>query len=231
MLTPLLTLLLLAAQAAPSQDTDEARRMERVQFPEILAALRVKEGSRVADLGTGDGVLTVPLARAVGASGQVFAADIDEPALKRLRKRIEEKRVANVVVIPAAEDDPKLPGELDAVLMVDTYHEVKRQPEVIRHVFDSLKPGGRLVVVDAMPVRTRKQPRADQTKNHVLAPEIVERELREAGFEMIDRRDAFVDRPDEERASWMIVAARPAKAAAASVGPAPPPARSASRYR
>lgn len=59
-----------------------------------------------------------------------------------------------------------------------------------------------------MPLRTRGRPRANQTKNHVLAPEIVERELKEAGFAVIERRDGFVDNPDEESAHWMIVAER-----------------------
>jgi hypothetical protein len=65
------------------------------------------------------------------------------------------------------------------------------------------------VVVDQMPNRTRQRPRAVQAENHVMAPEIVERELREAGFGILERRDRFIDNPDEERALWMIVAERP----------------------
>jgi hypothetical protein len=61
-----------------------------------------------------------------------------------------------------------------------------------------------------MPNRTRQRPRADQVKNHVLAPEIVEKELKEAGFAIVGRRDGFVDNPDEESAFWMITAERPA---------------------
>lgn len=72
-----------------------------------------------------------------------------------------------------------------------------------------MKPGARLVVVDYMPLRTRQRPRADQVKNHVLAPEIVEVELKQAGFAIVERRDPFVDNPDEESAFWMIVAERP----------------------
>ncbi len=61
-----------------------------------------------------------------------------------------------------------------------------------------------------MPNRTRNRSRDDQVKNHVLAPEIVEKELREAGFAILDRRDHFVDNPDEESAFWLLTAARPA---------------------
>jgi predicted methyltransferase len=76
-------------------------------------------------------------------------------------------------------------------------------------VFEALKPGGRIVVVDAVPVRTRGRPRTEQFKNHVLAPEHGESDLRQAGFTGIEWRDGFIDNPDEERAWWMIRAERP----------------------
>jgi len=76
-------------------------------------------------------------------------------------------------------------------------------------VLVALKPGGRLVVLDNMPLRTRNRPRADQTKNHVIAPEVVEQELREFGFQILERRDQFIDHPDEESTNWLIVAQRP----------------------
>ena len=60
-----------------------------------------------------------------------------------------------------------------------------------------------------MPNRTRQRPRADQAKNHVIAPEIVEQELRAAGFAILERRDGFIDNPDDERAHWMLAAQRP----------------------
>jgi len=76
-------------------------------------------------------------------------------------------------------------------------------------VLAALKPGGRLVVLDNMPLRTRNRPRADQTKNHVIAPELVEQELREFGFQILERRDQFIDYGDEESVNWLIVAQRP----------------------
>ena len=61
-----------------------------------------------------------------------------------------------------------------------------------------------------MPIRTRARPRADQVKNHVIAPEIAEKELTEAGFRIVRRTDRFVDNPDEESSFWLIAAQRPA---------------------
>lgn len=60
-----------------------------------------------------------------------------------------------------------------------------------------------------MPNRTRLRSRDDQAKNHVLAPEIAERELREAGFVIMERRDQFVDYPDDESSFWLLIAERP----------------------
>lgn len=69
--------------------------------------------------------------------------------------------------------------------------------------------GGRLVIVDFMPCRTRDQPRETQAKAHALAPGFVEEELREAGFEIASRDDGFIANPDEESACWRIVARKP----------------------
>lgn len=84
-----------------------------------------------------------------------------------------------------------------------------KAPEVLRKLLTALKTEGRLAVLDNMPLRTRDRPRADQTKNHVIAPELVEQELRSFGFQVLERRDQFIDNADEESAYWLIVAKRP----------------------
>jgi ubiquinone/menaquinone biosynthesis C-methylase UbiE len=140
----------------------------------------------------------------------VYAEDINPGALKRLRERVEDGHLANVQVIEGAPDDPKLPaGALDCALMVIMYHEIAEPQKLLEHVRAALKPGGRLVVVDQMPCKTLARPRADQVKNHVVAPGIVESEIREAGFEVVSRDDHFIDRPDEESTRWMIVFRKP----------------------
>ncbi len=86
---------------------------------------------------------------------------------------------------------------------------MKQAPEVLRHVFEALKPGGRLVVADYMPLKTKGRTRDEQTKNHVIASELVEPELRGFGFHILERVDNFIDR-DEERILWLLVAEKPA---------------------
>jgi hypothetical protein len=89
--------------------------------------------------------------------------------------------------------------------MVITYHEVNDSQKMLEHVAAALKRGGRFVVVDMAPHKTLTRPRADQVKNHVIAPDIAESEILSAGFEVISRDDHFIDKPDEESTRWMIV--------------------------
>jgi ubiquinone/menaquinone biosynthesis C-methylase UbiE len=179
-------------------------------MPEIIQALGLKEGSKVADIGAGEGYYEVAMSRAVGAAGRIYAEDISPDAIKRLHERVEKDNLANVAVIEGAADDPKLPaGALDAVLMVITYHEIADHQKMLEHVAAALKPAGRFVVVDMTPHKTLNRPRADQVKNHVIAPDLAEAEFRQAGFEVAARDDHFIDNPDEESTRWMIVCRKP----------------------
>jgi ubiquinone/menaquinone biosynthesis C-methylase UbiE len=108
--------------AAQSQSSDE-RRVKRMKFPELVAAMKLQEGHAVADLGAGQGAFTAALSKAVGPTGRVFAIDIDESAIKSLRTKVEKQSLKNVTVIHGDVDDPKLaPDSLDAVLVIDAYH-------------------------------------------------------------------------------------------------------------
>ncbi len=110
----------------PAQATtpEEKKLIEAIRLPDILRAMAVKPGDTVADVGAGDGIYTIPLARAVGAAGRVYAVDIDEErALKPLRRRVGRSKLSNVNVVHGADDDPKLPSRsFDAIMLIDTYH-------------------------------------------------------------------------------------------------------------
>lgn len=201
-----------AAQAGtsdPSAESAQAKRERNLKMPEIIRALDLKEGSKVSDIGAGDGDYEVALSRSVGAQGRVSAEDISAGAIKRLRQRVDDDHLANVDVIEGAADDPKLPGALDAVLMVISYHEIADHQKMLQQVASALKPGARFVVVDMTPHKTLTRPRADQVKNHVISPDLAESEIRAAGFEVVSRDDRFIDNPDEESTRWMIVFRKP----------------------
>jgi ubiquinone/menaquinone biosynthesis C-methylase UbiE len=172
-----------------------------------MAALAIAEGSRVADIGAGSGYFTEHLAREVGPSGRVFAVDISDRALSQLRRLVENESFENVEVIRGEVDDPRLPeGSLDAVLVVDAYHEMTEYAAMLEGMHRALKPGGRLVMLDHVPNDTSLS-RARQTANHDISSGLAERDIREAGFEVLERDDRFAERR-RNHWQWILVARR-----------------------
>jgi ubiquinone/menaquinone biosynthesis C-methylase UbiE len=172
-----------------------------------MAALAIGEGSRVADVGAGSGYFTEYLSREVGAGGHVFAVEISDRSLSQLRRLAEEDGLGNIEVIRGEIDDPRLPERsLDAVLVVDAYHEMTEHEAMLSGMFRALKPGGRLVMLDFVP-SDPSQSRDQQTRSHKLSIDIVERELREAGFEIVDRDEQFTQ-SGRNRSQWLLVARR-----------------------
>ena len=198
---------------AKSSPADRQAKLERdLKVAEVIKALGVAQGSKVADIGAGGGDFEPSLSRSVGPEGRVFAEDISAGQIKRLRDRVKKEHLRQVRIIQGVADDPKLPAsELDAALMVIMYHEIENHGRMLEHVMAALKPGGRLVIVDMTPHKTINRPRADQVKNHVIAPDLAESEIKQAGFEEISRDDHFIDNPDEESTRWLIAFRKPGR--------------------
>jgi len=104
--------------------------------------------AQVADIGAGTGYFTFRIAAAV-PKGRVYAVDVQPEMLEVLRKRIERRAITNVTPVLGAEDDPKLPSDrLDAVLLVDAYHEFAHPREMMQGIRRALRPGGRVVLIE-----------------------------------------------------------------------------------
>lgn len=128
----------------------ERPEREREEQPaKVVAALELRPGMWVADLGAGTGYYTRRLAKAVQPGGRVFAVDVQPEMLDILRERADQAGLTNIVTVLATEKDPRLPKErLDLVVMVDVYHELLWPHEVLEAVRESLKPGGRVAFVE-----------------------------------------------------------------------------------
>lgn len=130
-----------------SPDRDEWQEPER-----IMDALRIADGSRVADIGAGGGWFTIRLARRVGPNGRVYAQDVQGEMIDSIKQRVANQRLTNVETILGTADDPHLPEGLDAVLVVDAYPQfgerVEERVPVLRHIARALAPHGRLGLVD-----------------------------------------------------------------------------------
>jgi SAM-dependent methyltransferase len=123
---------------------------EAWQKPEqIMDALGIADRSVVADIGAGGGWFTVRLARRVGPQGVVYAEDVQREMIEAIERRMQREGLRNVRTVLGTLDDPKLPPRaLNAVLIVDVYHEVESRVELLRNVRNALTPSGRLGIVD-----------------------------------------------------------------------------------
>lgn len=201
----------LAMAGSAFAQQDERERENTARVADILTALGARDGSHIADLGSADGFYTLRIAKAVAPSGRAYAIDIEQKSLDQLRERAQKDAVTNIEIILSEVADPKLPpAALDAILIRNAYHEMTAHREILKGVMRGLKPGAVLVVIEAIHENLLDKSREQQVKEHEIAPGIVEAELREAGFEIVDRDDAFTTFTRSPPGGfWMIRARRP----------------------
>jgi ubiquinone/menaquinone biosynthesis C-methylase UbiE len=114
-----------------------------------VAALEVRPGQIVADVGAGSGYYAMLLSKAVGAGGRVYATDIQPEMLDLIRKKLERTRTSNVEVVLGTSTESRLPDRaIDLALMVDVYHELAQPQAFLRSLKRALKPDGRLVLIE-----------------------------------------------------------------------------------
>jgi SAM-dependent methyltransferase len=128
---------------------ERPERAKEEEPEKVLAALELKSGLVVADVGVGSGYFAFRMSPLVGETGKILGVDIQQEMLDFLKKKAEKLGVKNVEGILGTIDDPKLPEKgVDLVLMVDVYHEFDHPFEMMQAIRKALKPGGRVVFVE-----------------------------------------------------------------------------------
>lgn len=146
---------------------------------EIVQAMDILPGLTVADIGTGTGYFLPLLSAAVGDGGKVLALDIEESMVQYVRERAVEEGLTPVDARVVAMDDPQLPaGEVDRVLIVNTWHHIPGRVEYLGKIAQGLAPGGSLYIVDFNVESSHGPP-----KHHRMGPEVVISELEAAGMD------------------------------------------------
>jgi ubiquinone/menaquinone biosynthesis C-methylase UbiE len=143
-----------AQQRDPKQYQQVLENPDRVaalQVDKVVASLGLTAGMRVADLGAGTGVFTVPLARAVGPGGKVFAIDIDPALLAIVREKAVAGQLSNIQTVVAGETDPQVPGPVDLIFLADTLHHLPNQGTYVKQFSRLLRPGGRVSIIEFAP--------------------------------------------------------------------------------
>jgi predicted methyltransferase len=151
-----------------------------------LDLIDITAGETVADVGAGTGYFTVRLAARVGASGHVYANDIQPLFLKSIERRVAREHLANVTTVLGAVDDPKLPeGRIDVALLVDVYHELSEPQRMLQHLRRSLKPDGRLVLLEYR----KEDPTIPIHPDHRMSIADVRLEVEAEGFHLASVND------------------------------------------
>jgi len=169
----------------------QAPDREQWQKPEqIMDALRIAEGSTVADVGAGGGWFTIRLARRVGPNGTVYAEDIQRLMIQAIQRRVQREGLTNVkpVLGTAADPFPGLTrGSLDAVLIVAAFHEMAEPVALLRNVANALKPQGRVGIIDYSEGEGGPGPPPEQR----VPPSVIVATARDAGL-TFDREEKFL---------------------------------------
>ncbi len=154
----------------------------------VVEKLSIARGSRVADLGAGGGYFTWHLAKAVGARGTVYAVDVEEKAINMIFKEMVSRGTPNVRPVRAEPHDPRLPEPVDLVFSCDVYHQMNDRVAYFRSLASSLRPGGRVAILDFHP-----RGFVLGLFGHRVEKKEVRREMEEAGYLLVDDYD-LVDR-------------------------------------
>jgi len=152
------------------------------QMPDrVIAALACKPDRIVADIGSGTGYFTVRLARSVA---KVYGSDIEPGMVSYLARRASREGLANIVSVQASPDSPNLPEPVDLILIVDTYHHIGKREAYFRRLTASLKPGGRIAIVDFKPDSPEGPPAEFR-----FSPQQIESEMSAAGYTLAAKYD------------------------------------------
>lgn len=201
LLSGLLLLLILTSPASaqlgskPAEEwiktLDGPARVAALKIDQVVAAMKLQPGQVVADIGAGPGLFEVPLARAVGPRGRVYAEDIDAGFFPEIRRRTAEAHVTNVETVLGQYTEPVLPVKnVDVALFHDVIHHVEKRAEYIKTLAPYLARGGRIVVVDYEP---GKGPHPGQPELEVSREQLADW-MRGAGFAQVEDVKLFADK-------------------------------------
>jgi predicted methyltransferase len=158
------------------------------EIKRLSALMEWKPGTIVADIGAGDGTYAFAAAQLVGGSGKVFATEIDQAKLATLRSEATKRHLTNVIIIASKEAETNLPVECcDAIFLRRVYHHLTKPVEFDAALLRSLKPGGRLAIID-FPPRPGLEPVEGVPANrggHGIPQKVVIAELTSAGLQLV----------------------------------------------
>lgn len=185
----------------------------KLQLPRVFRDLKIGPGIKVADVGAGGGWLSVRLAAQVGPTGTVYAQEILPRYVAAIQQRAKTARLSNIETVLGTTSDPKLPAKtLDAVVILNAYHEFDQPLAMLAKIRGAMKPGARLGILERDEDYLRREARRayaqtgkilrrieekddknPTTDDHRLALDVVKREGEKAGFKFLSSRELGED--------------------------------------
>jgi predicted methyltransferase len=159
-----------------AQIFDDPKRDAWQKPHEVIQALALKPDSVVADIGSGTGYFSARIAN-MTPKGRVYGVDTEPDMVKYLTERAKREGLKNVTAVQARPGDPRLPEKADVVILVDVYHHVENREQYFRQLQNSLKPGGRVAVIDF-----RMDSPEGPPKGARIEPGRVKAEMERAGY-------------------------------------------------
>jgi ubiquinone/menaquinone biosynthesis C-methylase UbiE len=203
------TLLLLTFAATRLAAQDDWKVRDDWEKPqEVMDVLGIKAGTVVADVGAGEGYFTFHLASRVGATGKVYAEDILDDRLEKIRSRAANEKLTQIETIRGEIDDPRLPAERsDVVLISNAYHEMRDYDKMLQGIFRALKPGGLLAIIDA-PAKPGNR-RESYYDRHRIPEKLVREDTARNGLRFLRQLPTFTP-PDSDRTYFFLIFQKPA---------------------
>lgn len=159
-----------------SQVFDDPKRDAWQKPHEVIQALALKPDAVIADIGSGTGYFSARFANML-PKGRVYGVDTEPDMVKYLSERAKREGLKNLSAVAGKADDPRLPERADLIVLVDVYHHVENRERYFRKLRDSLRPGGRVAIIDF-----RMDSPEGPPKSARIAPDQVKAELTRAGY-------------------------------------------------
>jgi len=169
---------------------ESPQRIQGLKIDETIAALQLKPGNVVADIGAGTGLFEAALAKAVGPTGKVYAEDVDQGLLDAIGRKQKEFHIPNIATVLGKFTDPMLPGNVDLAMINDVLHHIEDRATFLKNLGKYIKPGGRIAVIEFIPEKGghRGQPELQVSKDQAA------RWMADAGLTPTQELELFADK-------------------------------------
>jgi len=162
-----------------AQIFDDPKRDAWQKPHEVIQALALKPDAVIADIGSGTGYFSARFANMV-PKGRVYGIDTEPDMVKYLAERAKREGLKNITAVTGAPGDARLPEKADLIIMVDVFHHIADRARYLKKLQGSLKPGGRLAIIDF-----RMDSPDGPPKSARITPDRVKTELKGAGYALI----------------------------------------------